>query len=126
MTTKGTGVRPVLAKAKLKAMADLFDEALTYCRADSVAILGIVGDNGLNRIDPRVTQPVIGIDIHPSYLHAVRRRHPQLPLTFALHRLGAPEGQRRTRGASSCRTDIRARWHWTMSSKRHFPCCTRR
>jgi hypothetical protein len=66
--------------AQLNALADLFEETLTYCRPESVAILGIAGGNGLDRIDLRVTKRVIGIDIHGGYLDAVRRRYPQLPL----------------------------------------------
>lgn len=67
---------------QLKVLADLFEEALTHCHADSVAILGIAGGNGLDRIDPRVTKRVIGIDIQPTYLDTVRHRYPQLPLTL--------------------------------------------
>ena len=66
--------------AQLRALADLFEEALAYCRPKSVAILGIAGGNGLERIDPGVTNQIVGIDIHPAYLQAVRERYPQLPL----------------------------------------------
>jgi hypothetical protein len=68
---------------QLKTLANLFEEALTYCHPDSVAILGIAGGNGLDRIDPHVTKRVIGIDIHPAYLDKVRDRYPQLPLTLS-------------------------------------------
>ncbi len=68
--------------AQLKALADLFDEALTYCQPESVAVLGIAGGNGLDRIDPRTTRRVVGIDIQPTYLEAVRHRYPRLPLTL--------------------------------------------
>ena len=37
--------------AQLKALADLFEEGLTYCLPESVAVLGIAGGNGLDRID---------------------------------------------------------------------------
>lgn len=66
--------------AQLKALADLFEEALTYCHPESVALLGVAGGNGLDRVDLRVTKRVVGIDIHPAYLETVRRRYPQLPL----------------------------------------------
>jgi hypothetical protein len=68
--------------AQLKALADLFDEALTYCHPESVAVLGIAGGNGLDRIDLRATRRVVGIDIQPTYLETVRRRYPRLPLTL--------------------------------------------
>jgi len=68
------------AVAQLTALADLFEEALTHCLPDSVAILGIAGGNGLGRIDPTVTKRIIGVDIQLEYLEAVRQRHPQLPL----------------------------------------------
>lgn len=68
--------------AQLAALADLFEEALTYCHPESVAILGIAGGNGLDRIDLHVTKHIVGIDIHSAYLDAVRARYPQLPLTL--------------------------------------------
>ncbi|MDX2154127.1 MAG: class I SAM-dependent methyltransferase [Bryobacteraceae bacterium] len=48
----------------------------------SVAILGIAGGNGLERLDTEVTRRIVGVDIHPEYLEAVRRRFPNLPLTL--------------------------------------------
>lgn len=68
--------------AQLAALADLFEEALTLCRPESVAILGIAGGNGLDRIDPRVTKRIVGIDIQSGYLDTIRSRYPQLPLTL--------------------------------------------
>lgn len=62
--------------AQLKALADLFEEALNQCRPKSVAILGIAGGNGLERIDISVTNQIVGIDIHPTYLEVVRNRRP--------------------------------------------------
>jgi hypothetical protein len=61
---------------QLGALSDLFAEALAISRHESVAILGIAGGNGLDRIDWSVTRSVLGIDINPSYLEAVRRRYP--------------------------------------------------
>jgi hypothetical protein len=68
--------------AQLAALADLFEEALAYCRPESVAILGIAGGNGLDRIDLNVTKRIVGIDIHSAYLDTIRARYPQLPLTL--------------------------------------------
>jgi len=69
--------------AQLNALADLFEETLMKCSPDSVAILGIAGGNGLSRIDPVVTTRIVGVDINPTYLEAVRNRfQAKLPLTL--------------------------------------------
>jgi SAM-dependent methyltransferase len=67
-----------------RPLSDLFAEALTIRRPASVAILGIAGGNGLERFDPssadaNAVQRVVGIDINPAYLDAVRQRFAQLP-----------------------------------------------
>ena len=59
---------------QLDALSDLFAEALTYCRPEAVAILGIAGGNGLERIDGNITRRIVGLDVNPLYLEAVRRR----------------------------------------------------
>ena len=64
---------------QLGALADLFAEALERCKPRSVAILGIAGGNGLDRIDSRVTKRIVGIDVNPAYLDEVRRRYPDRP-----------------------------------------------
>jgi hypothetical protein len=82
--------------AQLGALADLFEETLRRCEPTSVAILGIAGGNGLSRIDPNVTTRIVGVDINPAYLEAVRARfQAQLPLTLHCLDLAAdmvPEG----------------------------------
>jgi len=60
---------------QLAALSDLFAEALAYGRPESVAILGVAGGNGLERIDSRAIRRVVGLDVNPSYLDAVRERH---------------------------------------------------
>lgn len=60
---------------QLGVLSELFAEALTLCRPASVAILGIAGGNGLERIDPNVTKRIIGVDVNPAYLNAVSRRY---------------------------------------------------
>jgi SAM-dependent methyltransferase len=64
---------------QLGVLADLFEEALVRCRPESVAILGVAGGNGLERIDSAITKRVVGIDINPAYLDAVRQRFPRIP-----------------------------------------------
>jgi hypothetical protein len=61
---------------QLDALSDLFAEALACRRPESVAILGIAGGNGLDRIDGNVTSRIVGLDVNPGYLEAVRRRFP--------------------------------------------------
>lgn len=63
---------------QLRVLADLFGDALARCRPRSVAILGIAGGNGLERIDPAITERVVGFDLNPFYLEAVRQRHASL------------------------------------------------
>ena len=61
--------------AQLGPLSEMFGEALRSFQPKSVAILGVAGGNGIERIDPSVTQRVCGIDINPEYLSAVRQRH---------------------------------------------------
>jgi hypothetical protein len=61
------------------ALSELFAEALAQCLPESVALIGIAGGNGLGRIDSSVTRRVVGIDINPAYLDAVRQRFGQMP-----------------------------------------------
>jgi SAM-dependent methyltransferase len=63
---------------QLKALSDLFAEALEQCRPASVAILGIAGGNGLDRIESRMTTRVVGLDLNPRYLEAVKARYSHL------------------------------------------------
>ncbi len=64
---------------QLGALADLFAEALGRCRPLSIAVLGIAGGNGLDRIDSTITARVVGLDLNPLYLAAVQQRYSDLP-----------------------------------------------
>lgn len=64
---------------QLGALSDLFAEALDDCRPASVAVLGIAGGNGLDRIDGSITGRVVGLDVNPLYLNAVRQRYAFMP-----------------------------------------------
>ena len=66
--------------AQLDALSDLFAQSLSICHPDSLAILGIAGGNGLDRVDLRLTRRILGVDIHPDYLESVLERYPELPL----------------------------------------------
>jgi len=61
------------------ALADLFAEAIGRCRPLSIAVLGIAGGNGLDRIDSSITTRVVGLDLNPQYLEAVWQRYWHLP-----------------------------------------------
>jgi hypothetical protein len=66
---------------QLDALAELFAEALTHCHPSSIAVLGIAGGNGLDRIDKTMTKRVVGLDINPLYLEEARQRYSDgLPL----------------------------------------------
>jgi methyltransferase family protein len=69
---------------QLRFLSDLFAESLASFHPRSVAVLGIAGGNGLERIDPRVTRRVVGFDVNPDYLDAIRERYPRLP-SLELH-----------------------------------------
>ena len=56
--------------AQLGALEELFECALRRTRPESVAVLGVAGGNGLDRILPHVTTRVCGVDINPRYLEA--------------------------------------------------------
>lgn len=59
-------------------LSDLFAEALMVRRPGSVAVLGVAGGNGLERLERRLTRRIVGIDIQPEYLEAVRNRFADL------------------------------------------------
>jgi len=67
------------AVQQLDALSDLFAEALAVCHPASVAILGIAGGNGLERLDPLAVQRAVGVDVNPEYLSAVQERYTYLP-----------------------------------------------
>jgi len=60
---------------QLDALSELFAAALERYQPPSVAVLGVGGGNGLDRIDNRVTRRVVGLDLNPRYLDEARTRH---------------------------------------------------
>lgn len=64
---------------QLTVLAELFQVVLQRCPAESVAVLGVAGGNGLSRIDGAVTTRIVGVDINPHYLKEVERRFAALP-----------------------------------------------
>lgn len=63
---------------QLGALSDLFAEAISFRRPASLAVLGVAGGNGLDRIDSNLTRRVVGLDINAQYLDSVRRRYSHL------------------------------------------------
>ncbi len=59
---------------QLAALSELFARALEWAKPASVAVLGVAGGNGLERIDPGVTARIVGFDINARYLDQVRQR----------------------------------------------------
>ena len=60
---------------QLAALSDLFKSALDLCTPKSVAVVGVAGGNGLERVDSTITKRIVGLDINPRYLAAVRQRY---------------------------------------------------
>lgn len=65
-------------------LSDLFAEAIALRQPVSVAILGVAGGNGLERINGKITRRVVGLDVNQLYLDAVRQRYSSL-LNLDLH-----------------------------------------
>lgn len=59
---------------QLETLSDFFARALEICRPESVAILGVAGGNGLEKIDCAVTTRIVAVDINPRYLETVQQR----------------------------------------------------
>jgi len=60
---------------QLDALSELFAAALERCHPASVAVLGVAGGNGLDRVDINVTKRIVGLDVNPLYLDEVRKRY---------------------------------------------------
>jgi Methyltransferase domain len=64
---------------QLAALSDLFKCALDLCAPESVAVVGVAGGNGLERVYSAVTKRIVGLDVNARYLAAVRQRYATLP-----------------------------------------------
>jgi hypothetical protein len=60
---------------QLDALSELFAEVLARCHPASIAVLGIAGGNGLDRVDGSITRRVVGLDVNPVYLDEVGKRY---------------------------------------------------
>lgn len=59
---------------QLAALGDALAEALARLRPARLLVVGCATGNGLERVDPRVTRRVVGIDVNPAWLEVARRR----------------------------------------------------
>ena len=64
---------------QLTILAELFKGTLDRYRPESVAVLGVAGGNGLEKIDCKATKRIVGVDINRRYLDEVQRRFGTLP-----------------------------------------------
>lgn len=66
MSAEGVGQLPVLA--------DLFEQVLEELRPDSIAVLGVAGGNGFDRVERFGVARILGVDCNREYLDAVTAR----------------------------------------------------
>lgn len=59
---------------QLQALAGLFAETLAAVRPSRIAVPGCTTGNGLEHLDPTVTEQVLALDLNPDYLCLLRRR----------------------------------------------------
>ena len=68
-----------------RMLSDQLAALLALHRPRSIALIGCAGGNGFERIDPRLTLRVVGVDINPDYLEAARRRYDGVFESLELH-----------------------------------------
>lgn len=69
--------------AQAAVLSDIFRETLKLERPRSVALIGCAGGNGLEHLDPAVTNRAVAVDINPDYLEVCRRRFPRVETVCA-------------------------------------------
>ena len=74
---------PGIAQAEM--LADEFANLLTEYSPPAVAVVGCAGGNGFDRISPKVTPRVVGVDINPTYIAEVSRRYASIIPNLELH-----------------------------------------
>jgi SAM-dependent methyltransferase len=63
---------------QLAPLHDIFARVYRELRPARVAVLGCGTGNGLDAIDPAVTERLVGVDLNPEYIALARRRHARL------------------------------------------------
>ena len=66
------------AVGQAAVLSEMFGAVLEMRKPASVAMLGVAGGNGLERIDEKQTKRVVGIDLNPEYIATVRERFAQM------------------------------------------------
>lgn len=72
------GHMQLLGIEQMQTLNALMHKRIAAYPADSVAVWGVAGGNGLEHIDPETVQAVYGVDVNVQYLAACRARYPQL------------------------------------------------
>jgi SAM-dependent methyltransferase len=78
---EGHMASPAVGQAQF--LSAVFGEILEEVRPGALAVLGCATGNGFERVDPRRTRRVVGVDINPEYLEIAGRRFPGLELVRA-------------------------------------------
>lgn len=60
---------------QLAVLADLLGQACQELRPRRVLVLGCATGNGFERVDPKATDWLTGVDLNPAYLAVARARH---------------------------------------------------
>jgi len=60
---------------QLAVLADLLGQACQELQPRRVLVLGCATGNGFDRVDPKVTDWLIGVDLNPEYLALARARY---------------------------------------------------
>lgn len=63
---------PEVAQSRL--LANVLEAMLKEYRPRSLAVIGCAGGNGFDRVSAAVTRRVVGVDINPGYIDALRAR----------------------------------------------------
>jgi hypothetical protein len=66
------------AVGQAAVLSEMFGEVLELRKPASLAMLGVAGGNGLERIDQEQTKRVLGVDLNPQYIATVRERFAQM------------------------------------------------
>ncbi|MHC1739267.1 MAG: class I SAM-dependent methyltransferase [Ignavibacteriaceae bacterium] len=61
--------------AQAQYLSSFFQISLTLYHPKSVAILGCAGGNGLEKINPEITQRVVCVDINPAFVRTAEERY---------------------------------------------------
>jgi Methyltransferase domain. len=69
---------------QLQAMNAMMKQQFCQYPVRTIMILGIAGGNGLEHIDPRSVEEVVGVDINKAYLAECKNRYPELQKTLRL------------------------------------------